>query len=336
MSHEIYYTSAPEGLKRGTSGFCTVAASENIPKALWDRLETLSAYRHQFAQGAGVNPVSYAHWILTVTGKTHHVLSRICDSGVDHTQRTNAFAHHLMVDTAEIEAAMGGPAWMLEQFGVMADSWNGQVGPLSRGPLPRGDMSPGICRGGSQATGDAGWGGHLADLFAKTPMKPVCILFSPGQEMLPLIGEAIALPAPPAGTVECGHVQYVLHQRMPTSCQLFVRRCCLGGTPAAAVGLRFMLRVDWILDLTDLLRGWGLTPSDGPYATNMARLGQPGGSTAGCQAMKWRLAAELPAKTKMEPYGPLHLKDADRKMSLISMPQERGRLILHGACADHR
>ena len=38
MSHEIYYTSAPEGVKRGTSGFCTVAASENIPKALWDRL----------------------------------------------------------------------------------------------------------------------------------------------------------------------------------------------------------------------------------------------------------------------------------------------------------
>ena len=72
MSHEIYYTSAPEGLKCGTTGFCTVAASENIPKALWDRLETLSAYRHQFAAGAGggqPNPVSFAHWILNISGK---------------------------------------------------------------------------------------------------------------------------------------------------------------------------------------------------------------------------------------------------------------------------
>ena len=50
MSHEIYYTSAPEGLKRGTSGFCTVAASENIPRPLLERLEQrFSAYRHHFA-----------------------------------------------------------------------------------------------------------------------------------------------------------------------------------------------------------------------------------------------------------------------------------------------
>src|SRR5690242_12570444 len=101
MSHEIYYTSAPEGLKRGTSGFSTVATSPNIPKALWDRLETLSAYRHHFPSNSQPNPVSHAHWILNVAGKTHHVLSRICDSGVDHTQRTNAFAHHLVLETAE-------------------------------------------------------------------------------------------------------------------------------------------------------------------------------------------------------------------------------------------
>ena len=69
MSHQIYYTSAPQGLKRGTSGFCTVAASENIPKPLWDRLESLSAYRHHFAAGevgSSQNPVSYAHWTLSV------------------------------------------------------------------------------------------------------------------------------------------------------------------------------------------------------------------------------------------------------------------------------
>ena len=90
MSYEIYYTSAPEGLKRGSSGFCTVAATEGIPKPLWDRLETLSAYRHHFgaAEGetaTGQNPTAFAHWILTLSGKPHHVLSRIADAGVDHT-----------------------------------------------------------------------------------------------------------------------------------------------------------------------------------------------------------------------------------------------------------
>src|SRR6478735_3413324 len=129
MSHEIYYTSAPEGIKRGSGGFCTVAASENLPKALWDRLETLSAYRHHFSvndaggngaqDGSPQNPVSHAHSILSVLGKSYHVLSRICDSGVDHTQRTNAFAHHLVVEVAEMEAAAGGPAWLLKHAGVM-------------------------------------------------------------------------------------------------------------------------------------------------------------------------------------------------------------------------
>src|SRR3954470_15225282 len=114
MSHQIYYTSAPEGLKRGSSGFCTVATSENIPKNLWDRLEALSAYRHHFSNAnPGENPVSYAHWLLNVSGAAYHVLSRVCDSGVDHTQRTNAFAHHLVLDPSEMPPA--GPAWLLQQ-----------------------------------------------------------------------------------------------------------------------------------------------------------------------------------------------------------------------------
>ena len=134
MSHEIYYTSAPEGVKRGSSGFSTVGVSDGIPKALWDRLESLSAYRHQFGPGeVGQNPVSSAHWVLSVAGTNYHVLSRVCDSGVDHTQRTNAFAHHLVVERAELAAAAGGPAWMLMQAGVMAESWDGKVGAIGRG-----------------------------------------------------------------------------------------------------------------------------------------------------------------------------------------------------------
>ena len=48
MSHEIIYTSAPQGLKPGSHGFCTVAATAGIAKNLLERLESLSGYRHAF------------------------------------------------------------------------------------------------------------------------------------------------------------------------------------------------------------------------------------------------------------------------------------------------
>ena len=282
MSHEIYYTSAPEGMKRGTSGFCTVAASENIPKALWDRLETLSAYRHQFGAGDQPNPVSFAHWILNVTGKTHHVLSRICDSGVDHTQRTNAFAHHLVLERSEIEAAPGGPAWMLQQAGVMARQWDGRVGALPPARVPTGDdYAPSrICKAWAAATGDAGWGGHLADLFAKAPTRPVCLLFAPGQNVLPLIAEALAL-LPPAARWNVTFNTYFTS--MPTSATC-LWRCCLAGTPAATIGRQYAAS-GLLLDLTDRTRLPALPA--GPYVT-MARTGEA--------AEAPRLAAKGPAQ----------------------------------------
>ncbi len=287
MSHEIYYTSAPEGLKRGTSGFCTVAASEHIPRPLLERLETLSAYRHHFAMNAeggaagdaagvagagpgagGRNPVSQGHSILSVTGKSYHVLSRICDSGVDHTQRTNAFAHHLVLDTAEMERVAGGPAWMLAQSGVMAEQWDGHTRALTRSKLPQGDRTGAslVCKAWAAATGDAGWGGHLADLFARSPTRPVCLLFAPGQEMLELLAEAIALlPAATRWNVTFN----TYFTSMPTSATC-LWRCCLAGTPAAQVGVRYGAS-GLVLDLTDPSR-LGAPPA-GTYVT-AARTGE--------------------------------------------------------------
>ncbi len=217
--------------------------------------------------GGGQNPVSLAHWILSVTGKTHHVLSRICDAGVDHTQRTNAFAHHLVLDTAEMEGAAGGPAWLLSQ-GVMAASWDGRVGALSPTMIPRGNGTgaPGICRGWANFTGDAGWGGHLADLFVKSPARPVCILFSPGQDLLPLLAESIAL-LPAAARWNVTFNTYFTS--MPTSATC-LWRCCLAGTPAAQVGVRYAAN-GLILDLTDRNRLPALPM--GPLVT-VARTGQ--------------------------------------------------------------
>ncbi len=208
-----------------------------------------------------MQPVSFGHWILTVTGRTYHVLSRVGDAGMDHTQRTNSFAHHLVLEQAEMERAAAGPAWLLAQAGVMTEAWDGQVGNLPARFLPGsgGDLGNGAqaCRRWQEVTGDAGWGGQLAEIFAKTPAKPVCILFGGevrgglggGEGMLELLGEAIAL-LPPAARWNVTFNTYFTS--MPTSATC-AWRCCLAGTPAAELGKRYAAG-GLILDLTDRSR----------------------------------------------------------------------------------
>src|SRR5262245_40748564 len=118
MTQELMYTSAPQGLKPGSRGFCTVASTQGIPATLAERLEALSAYRQIFAPGdpkEPFNPVVYSHLKLATGSGTVHVLSRICASGLDYTKRTNKFAHHIVLDPTELPPA--GPAWLLGQSG---------------------------------------------------------------------------------------------------------------------------------------------------------------------------------------------------------------------------
>ncbi|HVT80443.1 MAG TPA: hypothetical protein VHM90_07285, partial [Phycisphaerae bacterium] len=152
--------------------------------------------------------------------------------------------------------------------GVMAEAWDGRVGSIGRIGLPAGDeFGSKICTAWEAATGDAGWGGHLADLFAKSPLRPVCILFAPGQDVFRLVEEAIAL-LPPAARWNVTFNTYFTS--MPTSATC-LWRCCLAGTQAAQVGLRYAA-TGLILDLTDRSRLPALP--GGPYV-NMARTGQP-------------------------------------------------------------
>ncbi|HVS70898.1 MAG TPA: hypothetical protein VHQ47_06560, partial [Phycisphaerae bacterium] len=298
MAFELYYTSAPEGLKRGASGFCTVAATDGIPRVLGERLESLSAYRHHFAAGTGENPISFAHSLVNVSGTAYHVLSRICDAGVDHTQRTNAFAHHLVVGAREMTAAAGGPAWLLLQPGVMAESWDGNVGTLPPRTLPAGGSAPGsVCRLWKDATGDPGWAGRLADSFvASTAGTPVCILFPPGQNMLPLLAEAIALLPPELRWSVTFNTYFTT---MPTSATC-LWRCCLAGTPAAQTGARYAAN-GLILDLT--AANLGPAPT-GPYA-EYARTGR------GCPSPASTAKRAVAATTRAAATGAYDLAEPD-------------------------
>lgn len=195
MSQELIYTSAPRGLKPGTRGFCTVVCTRQMGQPLAERLESLSGYRQLFAAHdaqATLNPVIHSHLILAIGGRKHHVLSRVSDAGLDYTQRSNKFAHHVALDATELPP--GGPAWLLTQPGFMQTEWDGEPKLLPSGRRPPGGFDPpAVCRRWQELTGDAGWAGVLAETAIGPSPRAACLFFRPGQELLPLVAEALAL-----------------------------------------------------------------------------------------------------------------------------------------------
>ncbi|MBY0526258.1 MAG: hypothetical protein K2R98_22890 [Gemmataceae bacterium] len=195
MSHELFYTSAPKGLQPGTRGFCTVASTAGMPAPLVEKIESLSGYRPLFPPldaKAALNPVVHSHLRIALGSKTYTVLSRICPAGLDYSERTNKFAHHVILESHELPA--GGPGWLLRLPGFMETQWDGQVRTLPSGRTPpQGDAPPGVCKAWQKLTGDAGWAGVLAEAADRDSNQQAFLLFEPGMDLLPLLAEALQL-----------------------------------------------------------------------------------------------------------------------------------------------
>ena len=205
MSQELHYTSVPRGLKPGSRGFGTVAATAHLADTLADRLESLSGYQAVYPPGDpadALNPIVHAHFRLTAGGKVIDVLSRIGPAGLDYSGRPNKYAHHIVLD--DDDRPEGGPAWLLSQPGFLQAAWEGEPRLLPAGrPVPQGDRPAGVADAWQALTGDAGWAGVLAESFLGDPRRPAFLVFRPGMEILPLFVEAIALlPAPRRWEVE--------------------------------------------------------------------------------------------------------------------------------------
>ncbi|NLF08311.1 MAG: hypothetical protein GX594_10075, partial [Pirellulaceae bacterium] len=266
MSQELIYTSAPRGLAPGSQGFCTVACTRGMSPNLIRQLESLSGYRqlYQFHDpNAALNPVAFSHLMLTVAGRRCHVLSRVCDAGADYSQRSNKFAHHIVLDAAELPA--GGPAWLLSRDGFLRSRWDAEPCLLPMGPsIPSGDSSPRVCRAWRQLVGDAGWAGALAETAAKTPGRQAVLIYRPGTDMLTLLEEALALlPAELRWNVSLS--TYFTKLPPGVSCQW---RCVADRTPEAA-DIRRKPPAGLVLDLC---RPMGL--ADGGSYIDMARTGR--------------------------------------------------------------
>ena len=195
MSHEILYTSAPQGLKPGSYGFCSVLATEGIPKALQDRLESLSGYEHAFAltdRRSHLNPINFSHLIVTVANQRYHLLSRVADAGADYSGRSNKIAHHVACLPNELTPC--GPAGALLAPNFCKTSFDGEPHLLPTGvPLPSTGRGLAPCNAWRELTGDAGWAGALAEMTIKYPTRPITLIFKNGTDLLPLVAEAFSL-----------------------------------------------------------------------------------------------------------------------------------------------
>ena len=268
MSLELVHTSAPKGLGPASSGFCTVAATGGMSRQFMMRLEALSGYQFHFSLSdpqANQNPVNYAHTRISVGGQTHSVLSRIGFAGADYSGRTNKVAHHVMLERGE--ALPQGPAWMLMTQGVFIAAWNREPGNLPRrspwtavAGQPR---PPEPATTWAAMTGDAGWGGLLAKAVRESPKTLAFVVFRPGQELLPLFEESMAL-LPPEERWQVCFATYYTSLATGSECHW---RGILAGSPAAKELARFPNAT--VIDLTAPL---GAAP-DNPY-TEAARAGR--------------------------------------------------------------
>lgn len=248
MSFELYFTSAPKGLKPGTKGFCTVAASRGIPSWLTDRLESLSGYRPLFPPNdpnASDNPVNYCHYRISIGGKNWHILSRIAFAGLDYTSRSNKIAYHVAIEPSELPK--GGPAWLISQPNFMAESWQGEPSLLAPSKIiPEGDLAPTICQNWAKITGDAGWAGLLADTLITDPSKTVYLIIPRGIDMLPLFKEAIALLPINQRWQATFSTYYATDLASDVRCAW---RCAIGGTTMASKITN--VRSALVIDLTE-------------------------------------------------------------------------------------
>ncbi|QDT28776.1 hypothetical protein Enr10x_41220 [Gimesia panareensis] len=238
MSQEIVYTSAPQGLKPGSRGFCTVIATQGMARNLAERLESLSGYRHAFAvhdENSHLNPVNYSHLKVTVGGQEYSVLSRICDAGQDYTGRTNKLAHHVALTRSERPPV--GPAYQLQQPGFCVEEWDSQTRytefnchylSSDRPPLTQ-------CTNWSRWC-DAGWAGVLAQsaLEGKNQTQTIIFPVEAGSSTLALVAEALQL-LPEKKRWEVTFSTYFTKLPAGVDCQW---RFVLDGTPEADAARR--------------------------------------------------------------------------------------------------
>jgi len=196
VSFELVYTSARRGLREGTSGFCTVAATDGIPRPLHEKLESLSGYSRAEAATATEPPVNHSHLTIRLQRNIYHVVSRIGDAGIDYTGRTNKIAHHLALSANEAAGFPHGPAALFADYRFWHADWDADPETFPPGRVPS-SYAEAVEDFGTWAGvfGDAGWAGVLGNAVADG-LKPVSIIVPNPDDTMMLLHEALLLVPP--------------------------------------------------------------------------------------------------------------------------------------------
>ncbi len=194
MAQQLIFTSTPQGLEPGRSGYCTVARHKDLRHRLVRELERLSVY--DFGQQVGGKKVEISIYRKIILGSEEfYVLTKICDAGLDYTNRTNYLAHHLILDGFEI-ATCPSPAEIFLNWSGWKKQW--EEGPRYLTPGEEitltGFKSKGLvpCKNWLSFTNDPG---NAASLVSPSMVKPIVLENSPGrsEHLLQLFAESCAL-----------------------------------------------------------------------------------------------------------------------------------------------
>lgn len=119
MPLSLVFTSAPQGLTPGRSGFCTVARHREIPERLVTLLEGMGT------PNGNSSTAVFTFRRLDAAGQSWYILSRFTAGGLDYTQRDNRLAQHL-VFTEEEAAALPPPADIASRWHGWIEKWDGE------------------------------------------------------------------------------------------------------------------------------------------------------------------------------------------------------------------
>ncbi|MGA0134462.1 MAG: hypothetical protein ACO3ND_08930, partial [Opitutales bacterium] len=187
MPLQLIFTSAPQGLAGGRSGFCTVARHREMPDRLVQLLESLGT-PHAAAEGE-----TFTCRTLEASGKRWHVLSRFVARGLDYTSRDNRLAHHLAF-TSEEAAVLPPAASLALRWKGWKDVWTDRPAWMDSPEKPlvlekAAPLSPALTWREITGTGSkAAW------LVKDASPAPVCLVNAPPTtKTLRLLAESAAL-----------------------------------------------------------------------------------------------------------------------------------------------
>jgi len=274
MAQELLFTSAPKGLKPGSSGPCVVQMSDSMPPLLMQRLEAISVHR---VVGDGQEPIpALSHVLVDMNGMRRHVVSRVAHAGTDHAGRPNRLAHHLVLHGEEL--GLAGPAWLVQQP-MFKTAWDGRVAYLEgEAWLPEGPTQPvHLCANWKTVAGDAGWAGVVAEAALVPSPKPVWVIHRRNVPVLALLDEVVSVVPPRERWKITFSTQFT--QPLPSAeCTI---RFCLAGTDAAHAALH---AEGLVLDLS-----------------SPGRLERSGGLVAVARSGRAAAASQVPAATTVAP-----------------------------------